>query len=217
VRAAGAEREHRIDVYRRAYHAAVEDADERVGEILAALDPYRNDTLVVVTSDHGEMLGDRGRLGHGPNVYEPLTRVPLIAVGAGSLPARLTGAAIPDLLTEALGVEHPWSVRVADSDLLVSQRGGLVAVSPDGKVKGIWRRRGSLKAFEIATYPESERRLAAKPGTLEKARERFLADVPEGKIEGTVPVRVDDETLEALRALGYVGEEPEQGPEDDEP
>lgn len=214
VREGGSERDARLETYRRAYRAAVEDADARVGEILAILAPYRDDTLVVVTADHGEMLGDRGRLGHGPSVYEPLTRVPLIAAGAGSLPSRMTGAGVADLVTGTLGVEHVWSVP-SDQGLLVSQRAGRLALSPDGRVKGIWSRRGSVRAFEIAGYPE-ERRIQKEPDALDEARERFLSEVPEGEITATVPVRVDDETLEALRALGYVGDEPEEDGSDDD-
>jgi arylsulfatase A-like enzyme len=56
------------------YAASVRHADERAGRILEAVD---NDTLVVVTADHGEALFEHGRLGHGPDLYEELVHVPL--------------------------------------------------------------------------------------------------------------------------------------------
>jgi arylsulfatase A-like enzyme len=34
-------------------------------------------TLIIVTGDHGEMLGERGLLGHTERLYEPVLRVPL--------------------------------------------------------------------------------------------------------------------------------------------
>ncbi|HLU66151.1 MAG TPA: sulfatase [Kofleriaceae bacterium] len=36
------------------------------------------DTLLVVTNDHGEELGERGRFGHGHQIHEELTRAPLL-------------------------------------------------------------------------------------------------------------------------------------------
>jgi arylsulfatase A-like enzyme len=38
--------------------------------------PYLDDSLVIVTSDHGELLGDGG-LGHGYFLRDGLLRVPL--------------------------------------------------------------------------------------------------------------------------------------------
>ncbi len=44
------------------------------------------DTLVIVTSDHGEALGEHGELTHGLFAYEPTLRVPLVVVD-GQRPA----------------------------------------------------------------------------------------------------------------------------------
>ncbi len=63
-----------------------DDAFERFAlqlEALGALD----DTLVVITSDHGEDLLEHGWLGHGTTLYEPALRVPLVFVWPGELPA----------------------------------------------------------------------------------------------------------------------------------
>jgi arylsulfatase A-like enzyme len=52
---------------------------------LAALDAagHRDDTLVVLTSDHGEAFGEHGAMGHGFNLHEEVLRVPLILRGPG--------------------------------------------------------------------------------------------------------------------------------------
>lgn len=204
VRGGGTKRAARTETYARAYHAVVEDTDRTLGAILDALAPVLDDAVLVVTSDHGELLGDRGRLGHGPYVFEPLTRVPFVALGAGALPPRITSAAIPDLVTSALGIEHAWSVRVAADEPLVSQRGGRLALSPDGRFKVFQARGERLRAFDLADDPSEERGLKPVPRDLAGALSGFEARVPAGSIEGTVPVRIDDETVEALRALGYV-------------
>ncbi|MHC5009954.1 MAG: sulfatase family protein, partial [Planctomycetota bacterium] len=46
-------------------------------------------TLLVVTSDHGEAFGEHGILGHGRQLYDELIRIPLVMVG----PAPFRGGA----------------------------------------------------------------------------------------------------------------------------
>ena len=58
----------------------VELIDQNVGRILQALDEtnQRNNTIVIFTSDHGDMTGDHGLRLKGCRFYEALVRVPLI-------------------------------------------------------------------------------------------------------------------------------------------
>jgi choline-sulfatase len=69
---------------RHAYYAAISYVDERIGAVLGALEAtgLREDTIVVFTADHGEMLGERG-LWYKMAFFEPAARVPLIVSGAG--------------------------------------------------------------------------------------------------------------------------------------
>jgi arylsulfatase A-like enzyme len=71
------------------YAAEVESVDERVGFVLDVLAEKRlmDDTIIIFTSDHGELFGEHGRYGHGwfghdCHYYENLIRVPLIIAGA---------------------------------------------------------------------------------------------------------------------------------------
>ena len=69
---------------RRAYAAMVTHIDELVGglvETLRSIGQYDN-TVIVFTSDHGEMLGERG-MWYKFNPYEASVRVPLIVQGPG--------------------------------------------------------------------------------------------------------------------------------------
>lgn len=62
------------------YDASVSAVDEYVGQIvdkLAELD-YIDNTLFILTADHGEELFDRGGFEHGHSMYEEVVRVPLI-------------------------------------------------------------------------------------------------------------------------------------------
>ncbi len=73
----------------RGYYAMVSLIDDEVARILAALAALdlADETLVVFTSDHGEMLGDHGVLLKGPMLYDGAVRVPLILRWPGHLPA----------------------------------------------------------------------------------------------------------------------------------
>ena len=59
--------------------------DDGVGQILAKLDDLgiADDTIVIFTSDHGDLLGDHGLYLKGPTPYEGLLRVGLITRGPG--------------------------------------------------------------------------------------------------------------------------------------
>jgi len=71
------------------YDAEVRYADGQLGKLVAAVakhTPGRED-FVVVTSDHGEGLGDHGWMNHGANLHEEAVRVPLVASWPGHLDA----------------------------------------------------------------------------------------------------------------------------------
>ncbi len=74
----------RIAAVRRAYLGNVTIIDEAVGAIVAALDRrgMLENTLVIYTADHGEMLGEHGLLAKRV-FYEPSVRVPLIVRAPG--------------------------------------------------------------------------------------------------------------------------------------
>jgi arylsulfatase len=61
------------------YYAMMTCIDDRVGTILDKLSQtgLMENTIVIVTTDHGEMLGERNRFGKGC-FYEPVSRVPMI-------------------------------------------------------------------------------------------------------------------------------------------
>jgi arylsulfatase A-like enzyme len=73
----------------RGYHAEVMATDSALGDLLDALDArgLARNTLVAVTADHGEGLGEHGLLDHAAHLYEEQLHVPLIV----RWPAALSG------------------------------------------------------------------------------------------------------------------------------
>jgi len=62
------------------YHASLAFVDQEVDKVLQALEDkgITEDTLVIFTSDHGDMLGDHQLLVKGAFFYDPCVKVPLI-------------------------------------------------------------------------------------------------------------------------------------------
>jgi len=79
------------------YSAMVEEIDRQVGRMLKALEDQGqlDNTLVIFTSDHGEMLGDHGLEGKC-HCYDPSTRVPLLM----RYPAEINARQIRDCMVE---------------------------------------------------------------------------------------------------------------------
>lgn len=71
------------------YDGEVRFADEEMGRLVDYLDGRfgADSVLLVVASDHGEGLGQHGRLHHGFWVYEEAMRVPLVMRWPGRIPA----------------------------------------------------------------------------------------------------------------------------------
>lgn len=103
-----------IERIRSLYYAAVRYLDAWLGGVLETLEGagLLDETLVMLTSDHGERLGEKGLVGHGFGLDHTLLRVPLIAAGPGAdalPPGPVSLASVPRLLADAAGLaDHPW-------------------------------------------------------------------------------------------------------------
>ena len=67
---------------RRLYQEEVAYIDQQVGELVRKVRnrPVDRDTLVVITADHGEMLGEHSIMFHHLSLFEPAIQVPLIVI-----------------------------------------------------------------------------------------------------------------------------------------
>ncbi|MBC7235930.1 MAG: sulfatase-like hydrolase/transferase [Chloroflexi bacterium] len=83
-----------------AYYAQIELIDDAVGRLLDVLEEtgQRENTIVIFTSDHGEMLGDHGLLLKGCRFYEGAVHVPLILSWPGHWQSGLCSDALVELV-----------------------------------------------------------------------------------------------------------------------
>jgi choline-sulfatase len=183
---------------RHGYYAAISYLDERVGEVLGALRDARldDDTIVAFTSDHGEMLGERG-LWYKMSFFEHSARVPLLVRVPGAAAARRVAEPVSLLdlaptLLELTGA--PWpDEHLADVDgtSLVGLMTGERATRPGAVLSeylaegvnapAVMVRRGRHKLivcpgdpdqlFDVAADPSEVADLATEPDHRETASE----------------------------------------------
>jgi arylsulfatase A-like enzyme len=105
----------RLGWYVAQYDGEIAAVDAEVGRVVEALDAagLRERTLVVLTSDHGESLGEHDYFfDHGENLFDPSQRIPLLVAGPGLPRGTRTGALattldlVPTVL-DAVKVSYP--------------------------------------------------------------------------------------------------------------
>lgn len=173
---------------RGSYDGQIAAMDAALGELLDALTARGRyeDALVIVTADHGELLGEHSEMGHmGRTLYEPLLHVPLVVKrpGAGRprgvvrhpvqlvdlLPTivQLTGAQLPPGV-EGAGLDagtRPVYAEEGINPFLVADYGAFydraMRVVYDGDYKLLSTSRGERMLFDLAHDPAEEHDLAA--------------------------------------------------------
>ena len=213
----------RLEEFRRTYLAGVRDADTYVGTVLDALDAtgLAGETVVVIASDHGELIGEHGKIGHTATTAEALTHIPLIVRTPGTPPRREKAPAsmidIAPTLATLAGAAPPsqWqgrSLTAGGSATLVSERDEVLAVS-DGTWKLVEGRASGtfVGVYDLKSDPSEKARLpaTANPAVngLVRAAADFRTRAPEQDNLGAALQLEGDEKqkqLEELRALGYI-------------
>jgi choline-sulfatase len=108
------------------YDGEIAYIDSQLARVLAFLEREAlvDNTVVVVTADHGEGLGEHGEVTHGVFLYDATLRVPLLVHWRGRLAARVetAPAALVDLLPTLLGLlDMPPQARAHGIDLFDSE------------------------------------------------------------------------------------------------
>lgn len=151
--------EPEVEQARRAYYAAVSYVDDVVGRLLAELTRLgmADDTVVVFTSDHGEMLGEHG-MWFKRTYHDGAAKVPLLVAGPGVRPGRRDDVVtLMDLTATVLDLAD-----VPDKDEHLAELDGM---SLRGLLDGSGPGRSSGVAFEYLAEGTIEPMLALRtPG-----------------------------------------------------
>jgi arylsulfatase A-like enzyme len=216
------------------YEGDVLYTDAEIGRLLAKLEEIgeAERTLVVVTADHGEALGEHGVMGHSWFVIEPVLHVPLLLRAPGRidagvrLPAPVSLVDIPPTILDLVGVPPTAPMQGVSLAPLLTGNGSTPSpervvyaeiLRPNG-ADDVVARRGDVKwsvgadrvtRVDLGSDP-AEEHAAIEPRDGEGGR---LADAYRSanaafraRLGETKPgeVEVDEAVQNKLRALGYV-------------
>ena len=207
------------------YDAGIRYTDDVLRVMFSELESlgFFENYIVVITSDHGEELGERGAYLHRKLLFDDLIRVPLILRGS-RVPADVVSTELvssidiaPTLLayagidvTERMEGRDLLSGEPAVPDAIFSQYGSrrYAIRTKDWKLI-INTRRSVAKLYDLRNDPQERENVFARyPETARELESRLLEwrdELPRLNALTSEPdVEITDEQIERLRGLGYV-------------
>jgi arylsulfatase A-like enzyme/Tfp pilus assembly protein PilF len=211
------------------YLGEVAAVDSALGPLLQPmLDPVAGrDTLIVLTADHGESLGEHGEMTHGLFAYDATLRVPLILYEPHRVAARVVSEPVrhrDNLPTVLDAIDGTPPAGVDGRSLLPIAGATAAAVAPaagyfeslSASINRGWAplygvTRGSLKyidlpipeLYDTAADPAELHDLTASRPAEARELERLLAVFKAGE-RAASPSRENADTRDRLRSLGYL-------------
>ncbi len=192
--------------------------DHHVGRLLDAMKASAifDDSLIVVTADHGELLGEHGAMGHGATLFEEEIHIPFLMkyprdeVTPGRRQEPVHHVDVLPLVLERLGIPSTRSPRPLLAEVsplsFMSSEGAWRALYL-GRHKLLWNSLGNHRLYDIEADPGERKDLSSSDP--DRARgalgllDKVMASLPHPGEPGP-PSVLDEETLKALRGLGYV-------------
>jgi arylsulfatase A-like enzyme len=213
------------------YDGAIAYMDAKLDELftrMKQLGLYDN-SMIIVTSDHGQSFGEKGLVGHGSSVYQEQVHVPLVIKYPGETRADVQNRLVShvDLLPTILGVlgyqagglpghdllapESPQAAAFSESfpcDLLVSLSRRFRRIERAtfiGDLKLITATNGVHEFYDLATDPHEEHNVyderESDAGVLEASLRHWTATMPVARPQ---PAALDAQAIKVLKSLGYL-------------
>ncbi len=215
------------------YSGEVEYVDDQLGKFIDFLkaEGLYSKSLIIVTSDHGEGLGDFGEMEHGYYIYEPTVWVPLIVHAPFEFPQKEIAATVEHVdlaptILEALGIPAPASYQgrsllsaMLGEEELKNKMAYTETFYPRfhfgwSELKGFYNQKWKYihapkeELFDLETDRKELKNLALiKSFDKNKVKEKaltFEAQMVRGAIAPGKAENLDKGDLKRLQALGYI-------------
>ena len=218
-------RDQFLEVMNALYDGEILFMDRHLGRLIERLKKLRlyDNTWIIVTADHGELLGEHDEFGHFDRLYQEEILIPLIMKYPGGdgpvgrdekwiqpidilpeicaklgrgLPPHVQGNAPDDIQHPIVSETYPYLSSKGDWCTLI-----------EGNMKLHWNSLGNHRLFNLNSDPRELNNLFRKNGkTTSEMISRltqYLASLPE---PGAAPPEqtVEQETLDALKSMGYI-------------
>ncbi len=207
------------------YAREVERVDGMVGDLLASLEATGagGRTIVILTADHGEQLGEHGIDFHHRGLYDEVLRVPLILTAPGVAPTEVSQQVrLMDITPTVLGEIHLEPLERSEGASLLELAAGEREASMSCSLMGRTPELGGGRLFGLRTseakfilHPESGEEALYNLVDDPKERVNVAAEQAEACTQGRMMAqreheswankarRLEPETHERLEALGY--------------
>jgi arylsulfatase A-like enzyme/Flp pilus assembly protein TadD len=213
------------------YDGEIAYVDSQLGRLLATIEGRESGRkrLVLVTSDHGESLGEHGESTHAYTLYDAVLRVPLVLHGSGVPEGRVVESLVRAVdvaptLIELAGLPALSGVDGASfapvlADVAVAVPRVAYAETLATRIEQGWSplfaarseryllvRAPRPELYDVARDPAQLENLAARDSQPERSAIDALSEFLDERLAGSVdatPLAIDDESLDSLRALGY--------------
>lgn len=203
------------------YDGEIRHNDEQLGELLQTLrqsGQYDN-TIIVLTADHGEEFLEHGSTAHGETLYDEVVRIPLIIRMPGQTARkRKDPVSLVDVfptLCQAVGIKVPEGLDGLDlAKEIPPRRTLLLDVDVEGHITALLRgdqkliinfEKRTLERYDLSK--DREERVPLPDATV--AHQGMKEEILRYRESGIEPIRretsgMDDQTLEEIKNLGYV-------------
>lgn len=205
------------------YYGELAYVDVQIGRLLKRLQEKHllRDTILVITADHGESLGDHGERTHGFFCYDSTTHVPLIV----STPLGEEPGHCYDHMVATTDIA-PFIARLAGAPSLPGPVGpGLLDTSPRtvyseamipfetfycSPIQSLktdthrFYRSSDRELFQVQDDPGEKENRAEDAQEIMADLESVLADIDQEAADNVEPVQLDLEMVQMLKSLGYI-------------
>jgi arylsulfatase A-like enzyme len=213
--------------YNALYDAEILYVDHYIGQLLKKLKEYNlyDKTMIIVTADHGELLGEHNKYRHGYDLYQEEIHIPMLIkyphgeVSPARTATRVQLVDIMPIILERLKIDvpdgcqgnfppnlgHPIVSEV--SPLPMEDVGGNWRAIYDGDFKFIWNSKGNHLLFNLKNDPGEKVNLfeqRQRADQMLSKLNRYMSNLPAPGPVAEQQQQLDEKTKNTLKSLGYV-------------